>query len=234
MAAAAAVQRLKESDISDRVKNFFVGNILSTANEINRLMPESLLFGSLLLYILTNNMSFGIFTLFLLEASASHWALGKLVGSYITKSPDVKAQSCYVGFRTPRLAVERIFMKDTYPSLGTTILVAIATYLAQAMTEFKETLETMGPAWGARWVASIIMLSLFLFVYIMTRYLSGCDGGVETLFAIGAGIVIGFLFYWVNISLFGKEAMNFLGLPFLVDKDTEKAQPIYVCSPALA
>jgi hypothetical protein len=234
MAATNINSRPQENDITDRVKNFFFGNIVSSMNEMNRLMPESLLFGSLLLYILTNNMSFGVFTLFLFEASLSHMGLSKLLGSYTTISPDRKDQSCYVGFRTPRLAVDRILMKDTYPSLGTTVMAAVATYLAQAMTEFKETLDTMGTAWGSRWTVSIALLSIFMAIYLIVRYATGCDTGTELFIATGAGIAIGFLFYWINSSLFGKEAMNFLGLPYLVDKDTEKEQPIYVCSPPLA
>ena len=41
--------------------------------------------------------------------------------------------------------------------------------------------------------------------------------------------IVGSIFFYVNKSLFGEESMNFLGLPYLVDKNSQGA-PIYVCA----
>ena len=47
--------------------------------------------------------------------------------------------------------------------------------------------------------------------------------------ALGLAIVIGILLFVLNKSLFGREAMNFLGLPDTVSL-IEKQDPIYVCT----
>ena len=38
-----------------------------------------------------------------------------------------------------------------------------------------------------------------------------------------------YFFYYVNKSVFGEESMNFLGLPYMVSKESQ-ASPIYVCA----
>jgi hypothetical protein len=38
------------------------------------------------------------------------------------------------------------------------------------------------------------------------------------------------IFFKVNLSLFGTESINFLGLPYMVNKN-EVGAPIYVCAP---
>jgi hypothetical protein len=47
--------------------------------------------------------------------------------------------------------------------------------------------------------------------------------------AIAMAMIVGAIFFYVNKSLFGEEAMNFLGLPYLMSKDSQGA-PIYICS----
>ena len=42
-------------------------------------------------------------------------------------------------------------------------------------------------------------------------------------------IIVGTVFFYINKAVFGEEAINFLGLPYLVNKEKE-GSPIYVCS----
>ncbi len=59
--------------------------------------------------------------------------------------------------------------------------------------------------------------------------MKGCDTLGEIAIATVLGIFIGIVFYYINVSLFGQEGINFLGLPFLSQKDTT-GSPIYVCA----
>ena len=42
-------------------------------------------------------------------------------------------------------------------------------------------------------------------------------------------VIVGVIFFYINKAIFGVEAMNFLGLPYLVSKESE-GSPIYVCA----
>ena len=121
-------------------------------------------------------------------------------------------------------------MADKYPSLGMFSISAIASYLISSMLAFKETLDTMGESWKMRYWVSVGLTIAFLILFMLGRMISGCDTGTEILLALVFGSFFGFIFYLINSSVFGIESVNFLGLPYLVNKDTDKSQPIYVCT----
>ena len=50
------------------------------------------------------------------------------------------------------------------------------------------------------------------------------------MYASVLGLIVGMFFFKVNLSLFGIESINFLGLPYIVNKN-EVGAPIYVCAP---
>ena len=199
--------------------------------EIHRLMPDSLLFGSLLMYFLTHNFSFGIFAVFVFETTLSHrlihWLIAQSVGSD-SRSPVVK---CRTGYISEQFDAKRIFSHDPYPSYGVFSITAIATYLGLATKEFSETREAMGPQWQSRSIVAYVFITLLVLAFILVRlFLSDCgDTFGEICIAAFAAILVGFAFYSFNKSIFGKEAMNFLGLPYMVSK-ADKNDPIYVCS----
>ena len=218
----------------DRVKDYLVGNAWASFIEIQRLIPDSLLFGSLFLFLLTKNKVFIVFTLFFLEVTASHSLLNYAYKLFYGNSPVKTDAKCLSGFRTPRFAVERILMADTYPSIGMFSVSAIASYLLSSMTAYKETLDTMGESWRIRYWVSVGLTIAFLLLFILGRLVSGCDTGMEILLSLVFGGFFGFIFYLINSSIFGIESVNFLGLPYLVNKDTDKSQPIYVCTKELS
>jgi hypothetical protein len=86
----------------------------------------------------------------------------------------------------------------------------------------------MGPEWGSRTIVAYTFIALVLFAFITAR-LWTCDTMGEVAMAVALAIFVGSVFFYVNKSLFGTESMNFLGLPYLVSKESEGA-PIYVCA----
>jgi hypothetical protein len=229
MSAAAG----PESKINKDMKEAFVTPALDFAGELIRLFPDSLQFGSLLLYLLTQNTTFGIFTIFTIEVSLFHKLVGFVLkgasGSDTSRRADPQCRS---GFRTVRTDFERSYANNTSPSVSMFTLGAIAVYLSFANFLFKDTLTTMGPIWSGRlWfgISFLILMSLFMIVYQVLR---GCDTMMGVLVALLFGSFAGGIFYFVNYNLFGVEAMNFLGLPSIVNK-ADQGAPIYVCAPTL-
>ena len=215
-----------------KFKDFMGGTVVKTITEIHMLMPDSILFGSILMYFLTQNMSFGIFAVFIFETVLSHklisWVFSQVTGE--SRPIDPKSFSkCYHGYRTPRYDISRMINMNQYPSFGTYSITAIATYIGLAMGSFKQTLNTMGIEWSSRNVVSIIFILLIPALYILLRYLMGCDSIGDMMVAVVFGVMIGLIFYFVNSSLIGPESMNFLGLPMLVNK-SDAGSSIYVCA----
>ena len=216
-----------ESTVWDKVKNFMGGTVIRAITEINMLMPDSILFGSLLMYFLTQNMAFGIFSFFIFETVLSHklisWVSSQAVGP--SRSIDIK---CRPGFKTAQFSPQRIFSHDSYPSYAIFSVTSIATYLGLATGEFSNTLNAMGPEWQSRSTVAYIFIALVLVAFIAARLWS-CDSMGEVLAAFTMAIVTGTIFFSINKAIFGKEAMNFLGLPYMVSKEST-GSPIYVCA----
>jgi hypothetical protein len=210
-----------------KFKDFMGGTVVKTITEIHMLMPDSILFGSLLMYFLTQNQAFGIFAIFIFETVLSHkmisWVSSQAVGS----SRPVNLE-CRPGYKTPQFKAERMFSHDTYPSYGVYSLTAIATYLGLATKEFANTMDAMGPEWSSRSKVAYTFIALVLIAFIAARAWS-CDTMGEIGAAFVLALVSGTIFFYVNKAIFGEEAMNFLGLPYMVSKESQ-GSPIYVCA----
>lgn len=217
----------EEPTVWNKFKDFMGGTVIKTITEINTLMPDSILFGSLLMYFLTQNMAFGIFSFFIFETVLSHklisWVSSQAVGS--SRSVDVQCRS---GFKTAQFNPERMFSHDQYPSYGVYAITSIATYLGLATAEFSSTLNAMGPEWSSRSTVAYTFIGLVLVAFITARLWS-CDSMGEVIMAFTMAIVVASIFFTINKAIFGEEAMNFLGLPYMVSKESSGA-PIYVCA----
>lgn len=216
-----------EQTVWSKVKDFMGGTVIRTISEISLLMPDSILFGSLLLYFLTQNLAFGVFGVFIFETVLSHklisWISSQAVGP--SRSSDIQ---CRAGFKTPQLTIERMFSHSTYPSYSMFAITSIGTYLGLATNEFSSTMNAMGPEWTSRATVAYVFIGLVLSLFLISRWYS-CDSIGELMIAVLFAVIIGVIFFKLNKSVFGVEAMNFLGLPYMVSKES-KGSPIYVCA----
>lgn len=213
-----------EQQIADAPKN-----ILRAIIEINSLLPDSVLFGSLFLYFLTHHLSFGVFSLFLMEVVASHrlisWIFSQSVGTTRSSGP----LSCRAGFKTPQYQYQRIFAHEAYPSYSIFSVTSIATYLGLCTSTFSPTMDQMGQEWSTRSTVAYVFIGIFLGAFFLARAIS-CESTSELFIAMILAILCGILFFYINKAIFGVESVNFLGLPYMVRKD-ESGTPLYVCSP---
>jgi hypothetical protein len=223
----ASSRMADQTTVWGKFKAFMGGTVIATIGEINSLIPDSILFGSLLLYALTQNIAFGVFGVFIFETVLSHrlisWVSAQSVGP--SRSVDL---SCRAGFKVPQFAAQRMFSHDAYPSYSIFSISAIATYLLLATKEFSNTLQAMGPEWQSRSKVAYAFIALVLAAFVIIRLIK-CDSLGEVLIAFCLALIVGATFFYVNKSIFGEEAMNFLGLPYMVSKESQGA-PIYICS----
>jgi hypothetical protein len=226
---ASAIQSQAEKTPWDYTYEFFGGTIVPVVFEIQRLLPDSLLFGTLAMFIFTGNTTWGVLLTFLVEILVAHGLLAAGFQAYQGPQKAMGPLSCRPGFRHPRFDFTRFFIRDRYPSVSTFSLSAIATYFGLTINYFAETLRAMGPEWAARVTVAYIFIALFVVSILSTRLLYGCESKSELLVALIAGLLISVLLFSINFALFGAEGINILGLPMLVDK-TKEGNPIYICT----
>lgn len=215
------------SEVFDKVKDFMGGTVFRTINEINLLMPDSILFGSLLMYFLTQNVAFGIFGIFVFETVLSHKIISWIASQSLGPSRPTD-MNCRAGFKTSQFSVERMISHDNYPSYSVFSIGSIATYLALATKEFTPTLNAMGTEWASRTMMAYIFIGLVVACFIIIRAFT-CESIGEIVIALSLALLVGSIFFYINKSVFGIEGMNFLGLPYMVSKESQ-GSPIYVCA----
>ena len=222
-------------DFVPKVKDFMGNTIIRTIAEMYNLMPDSVLFGCFVLYFLTQNLAYGVFSAFIIELTISHrliaWMSVQMFGT-----PDIqKPIACRAGYKTPQMDISRMFNHDPYPSYGIFSIVSMASYLGFATNASSTVLDSMGENWRTRSIVAYTFMVLIVGTFIFTRiFLSGCDDTLgEIIIAAVLAVIVGYIFFYLNKSLFGAESMNFLGLPVLVSKRTDsngKSNDIYVCA----
>ena len=205
------------------------GSIRDTVKQLGALMPDSVLFGSMILFFVTSNTPIGVFAIFVLELIMSHkfisWIFTETTGP---DKPNLNID-CYAGFKSVRKDISRMIARHQYPSYSFFSITAMATYLGLSTNEFADTMKAMGSQWeGRAFVAYGFILSL-LVLFLIVRLTSSCDGIGELGIAFFCALFCGYLFFKINTMFFGKESVNFLGLPSLVSRQKE-GDPIYVCS----
>lgn len=205
-------------------------SIAKVTAEIHSMMPDSLLFGSFLLYVLTQHAPFGVFSLFVLELILSHKLVGWVMAQSVGATP-VREQpptACHMGYKIGRMDFRRLFSHSSYPSFGMFSIIGVVTYLSRSMGTFSETLDAMGPVWASRKTVAMIFVVCLVLAVAGGRIYSKCESVGEIFLAAALGVGAGLLFYSLHLSLFGEQGMNFLGLPYLVTKESQ-GTPIYVC-----
>jgi len=226
---------LKDSTY-DRFHKMVIAPLIDSSEEMGRLFPDSIMFGSLLLYIITQNISFGVLTVFFLETSLLHRVVAFVYEKAYGKVPhtdklDDVLIKCRSGFKAPRKEFERTFSGDRYPSTPIFFWGSLVSYMAGSNYSFAQVLTKMNQQWWPRTTFAIIGI-VFLTVLFMIGRISKCDSITELMLALVTGLIAGILLYIINVNLFGLEGLNFNGLPIVINK-TDKGSNIYVCAPPL-
>jgi len=207
--------------------------VLGTIGGIFNLMPDSILFGSILLYFLTQNLSYGVFTIFIFEITLAHKLTSFIYTQTATEKGNEPKMDCRVGYKTPRFAPDRIFSKDQRPSYRVFSISAIGSYLALAINSFSDALSAMSEQYGSDWIGRRVVAYTFIIMIvagcIVFNMVDNCNTKTDVVIAAIFGIITGIFGFSINNSIFGKESINFLGLPYIFSKESE-GSPIYICA----
>ena len=202
-------------------------SIVNVIIQLHATMPDSILFGSIILYLVTLSKVYGVFALFIIELIASHKFLSWLIKGTVGPSSGPQNVQCMSGYKLARLNYTQIIPTHQSPSYGIFSITAIATYLGLSTYEFYDVMQTMGQQWQYRAAVAGVFMFATVLLCIIVRLIN-CDSFGDIAIACVFALICGSLFFYINKLLFDKEGVNFLGLPTVETKDIT-GKNIYIC-----
>jgi hypothetical protein len=237
------IQRGGSPDFLDmsNVQSLWETYLVPNFEEQIRILPDSIIFGSLFLALVTQSYSTVMFAVAMLEAGIAGGLLQALF-TYMDilhtapSNPD-KPYLCMSGYTTPTLETLFSICKDKLcsgkissgvPSFPIYFLATAISYVVGSMYTQKEELEALGPAYAARFYIALFASFLLLVIVTFYRVANGCDGLGTIIFTLFFGFIIGALLVYQNMALLGRDAINLTGVPLLRER-TRDGKPLYVC-----
>lgn len=200
-----------------------------------RSLPDSLFVGTGVFALLTQSFPLGILVFAMVEFTIVHRLLGGFLSAIsptITKPP--ANYLCHPGIPSPyQLSAVGALLSDiAVPSGPMFFVAAVITYCLGAVMNFSKELKELSKKesqWGTRIPLGATFGGLLLAVYMVWRYMSGCDSVPVILGSTLVGMLAGMSALLIHLFLFGRFSINFLGIPLLADRVSE-GRPLYVCA----
>lgn len=218
------------------VEDLFMGSIRPVAEEGIRLMPDSLLYGTGLLSLLTYQTPM----MFLFAAVGISFIAANLISlSANTFFPQdvVPATSgrdqCFNGIFSPTLSRISLLPELTntsgFPSAPVLVLSSFMFYCITSILQQSDVLNQLGDNHKAKLPIVATFSSILIAIVIIYMVYYNCTGFMTLLFSVGAGGILGATLSVLYALVFGQESINLLGLPLFVRRD-KTGQPLYICA----
>jgi len=212
-------------------------DVLSPAfHDFLRSMPDSIFLGSSLFALLTQNYPLGIFVLAMMEFGIAQRCFGSLFGFAQMNERSPSSDLCIPGIPSPYQisAIGKLMSVTAFPSGPIFFISAVISYTMISILNFGSELAELGqkePEWKSRIPICITFSVLFFILYTGWRLMYSCETVPIVLGSALFGAFTGFLVQTIHLYLFGRDSINFLGIPLLADR-AANGDPLYVCGPA--
>jgi hypothetical protein len=213
-------------------------NVIGPAfSDFMRSIPDSMFIGSSVFALMTQNFPLGIFVLAMMEFSLVHRVIGGIVSSVESSSSSQTVKPtdiCTSGIPSPYqiTIVGKLLSQTPFPSGPIFFMSAVILYTVSAILNFSQELEELSKKeseWALRLPLSCAFGLLFFIGFAIWRYMNSCDGFLVILGSALLGLTIGGLVHLLHVYLFGRDSINFLGVPLLADR-AANGKPLYVCA----
>jgi len=196
-------------------------------------MPDSIFLGSSLFALLTQNYPLGIFVLAMMEFGLAQRVFGSLFGFIQNNTTKPTSDLCIPGIPSPYQisAIGKLLSVTAFPSGPIFFMSAVFSYTIVSIMNFSSELAELGkkdPEWKSRIPICLTFSVLFFLLYTGWRLIYSCETVPIILGSALFGVVIGFLIQTIHLYLFGRDSINFLGIPLLADR-AANGDPLYVC-----
>ena len=223
--------------VYEKIFELIQNNIFPIGIESLRLLPDSIVLGTMILTALSMCKSYGIMVLTMIEFMLIQRLLANIIGgiSPIGAGPDAMHEVCQPGFNFPNAMrislIEKIGIPSFFPSPVMFFLSATISYMISSMKEFSREIKVLGGDLAMRTKIGLVMGFLLIFSMLAFRYSYGCEsfGTLLTSVIIGGGF--GFITLYQNKALFGRDGINILNLP-MIQTIEERGKPMFVCAPS--
>jgi len=211
-----------------------LGIIHDYYNEIMRGLPDSLFLGSCVFAFLTQNYPISILVLGMFEFSIAAWVLSMFIGLIENNNEPVKSDICLPGIPSPYLIsiLGNIYPKTAFPSIPIFFISSTLFYIVYSVLNFRQELKELGyknAEWKIRIPFSIIFSLALITAFIFWRVLNTCDTLWVALGSLLFGAITGACIQLIHTYLFGRDSINFLGVPLLADKSAT-GDSINICA----
>lgn len=211
--------------------------IIPVGVESLRLLPDSLVLGTLVLSILSMCKSYAVMVFTMVEVMFIQRILGNIIGgiSPIGAGPDAMHGVCQPGFHFPNAMrislLETIGIPSYLPSPVMFFLSSMITYMISSMNEFSREIKALGGDLATRTTVGVAMGILLMLAMLSFRYSYGCESFGTLLVSLILGGLMGFALIKQNKALFGRDGINILNLP-MIQTSEERGKPMFVCAPS--
>jgi hypothetical protein len=209
-------------------------DVLSPAfHDYMRSMPDSIFLGSSLFALLTQNYPLGIFVLAMMEFGLVQRVFGSLFGFVQNNTTKPTSDLCIPGIPSPYQisAIGKLLSVTAFPSGPIFFMTAVLSYTVLSIMNFSSELAELGQKdseWKSRIPICLTFSVLFFILYTGWRLIYSCETVPIILGSALFGAVVGFLIQTIHLYLFGRDSINFLGIPLLADR-AANGDPLYVC-----
>jgi len=202
--------------------------------ESMRGLPDSLILGSTLFSLFTQNFPIAILVLAMLEWSILAWLLSGFTGMLENNTEKFTSAACLPGIPSPYLIsiIGNLYPKVSFPSIPILFVSSTLFYILQSVLNFREELKELSnknAEWKLRIPLSITFTIVLLLGFVFWRVLNTCDALWIALGSVFLGAVFGGLINLLHLYLFGRDSINFLGIPLLADRAANGGS-LYVCA----
>lgn len=224
------------SGFYEYAKSLLLGSVLPVGLETSRLLPDSLLFGTGLLSLVTYQTPMMFLFLSVVLSYFAANAIGAGASTFFPQDVPSKSadQQCIGGLYSPSLSRISLLPEiggacSGFPASPILILSSFVFYCIVSVLQQTDVLAQLGDDYVAKLptVSALSAILLILFMIYLLAY--DCYGFLTILFSIGAGGLVGGTLSVLFSLIFGQESTNLLGLPLFVRRD-QTGQPLYICA----
>ncbi len=221
--------------IYEFAKRVFLEDIKPVVAEGFRLAPDSILYGTGILTLITYQTPM----LFLFILTFIAFIVSNIIGSAVSSffpqetPPATVSAECLPGIYTPSGArmtlLSDLACPSGFPSMPMFILATVSMYCITSLLQQNDVLVQLGGDYSAKLPAAGILSAAIMICLIYYLMNNGCNGFMTLLFSFGAGALLGASASGIFSLIFGQESINILGVPLFLSR-TETGKPLYLCA----
>lgn len=211
-----------------------IKHMMLVLTEIFNIMPDAIILGTGFFSFITASSQFFILFLTLLESLGIYYGItiiNKFLGVFVeTSKKNPKCKISFLNTTLNSLSITKENENFSFPSYNIYIISVFISYLLVNLTHFKNNLEVLNKdSFTSRLAVAAVPLFILLFLCLSYRLFNRCESSSVLFITLILGMIIGFLLFEQNKSLFGNQGINILGIPLLYNV-TADGNPIYLCT----